>query len=138
MAESFDCIVKSGIVDHIDDRKVYVRILSVSACATCHTKGICTSSEMSEKLIEVDRTDAPEVSSGQTVQVSLSAANGNLAVVFGYVIPFLILIIALIIFANFLSEGLAGLIAIATLVPYYSGLYLFRARLQRRFRFIIE
>ena len=138
MSDTESCIAKNGVIDHVDDQKVYVRILSVSACASCHAKGVCTSLETSEKLIEIDKKDAPSVTLGQNVKVSMSSVNGNLAVVFGYVIPFLILLIALIILANFISEGYAGLIAILSLIPYYFGLYLFRDRLKERFRFSIE
>jgi sigma-E factor negative regulatory protein RseC len=138
MSETVDCIAKSGVVDHLDDRNIYIRILSVSACAACHAKGVCTSVESTEKLITVEREQAPEVSPGQTVNVRMNAGNGNLAVVFGYLIPFIILIVALVILSVFFTEGWAGLIAIITLIPYYSGLYLFRDSLKRRFRFTIE
>ncbi|KAF0199109.1 MAG: positive regulator of sigma(E) RseC/MucC [Bacteroidetes bacterium] len=138
MSETVDCIAKSGVVDHLDDRNIYIRILSVSACSACHAKGACTSVESTEKLITVDREHAPEVSPGQTVNVRMDAGNGNLAVVFGYLLPFLILIVTLVILSVFLPEGWAGLFAIIILIPYYSGLYLFRDSLKKRFRFTIE
>jgi len=138
MANSFDCIAKNGIVDHADDQKFFIRILSVSACASCNAKGMCTSSESSEKLIEVDREGAPDLLPGQQVQVSMSTANGNLAVVFGYFLPFVILILSLVILVNFLPEGPAGLIAIASLVPYYTGLYFFRNKIKQKIKFKIE
>lgn len=138
MANTTDCIAKNGIVDHLDDQMIYVKILSVSACAACHARGMCTSNEISEKLIEVSREGAPEVKTGQEVRISMNTSTGNLAVVFGYVIPFVILILALLILANFFSEGIAGLLSIALLAPYYFGLYLFRSRFQQKFRFTIE
>jgi len=138
MSETVDCIAKSGVVDHLDDRNIYIRIISVSACATCHAKGICTSVETTEKLITVQREEAPEVSPGQTVVVRMNSGNGNLAVIFGYLLPFIILILTLIILSGFMPEGWAGLIAIIALLPYYSRLYLFRDSLKKRFRFTIE
>lgn len=138
MPSSVDCIAKEGYIDHIDDRKIYVKILSVSACASCHTNGICNTSESAEKLIGIDREGAPEVKLGQKVQISMNAKNGNLAVVYGYVVPFLILIVSLLVLANFMSEGIAGLLSIALLAPYYAGLYLLRKQFESRFRFTIE
>jgi len=138
MTSTKDCIAKSGIIDHLDNNRIYVRILSVSACASCHVKGACSASDMEEKIIEVDREGAPEVKPGQLVNVSMDASNGNLAVVFGYLIPFIILVLALVILVNFTSEGIAGLISIGLLAPYYGGLYLLKDRFQRKFRFTIE
>lgn len=138
MTPANDCIAKSGIVDHLDNHTIYVKILSISACASCQVKGVCSSSDMSEKIIEVDREGAPVVKPGQLVNVSMDASNGNLAVVFGYLIPFVVLILALVILVNFTSEGIAGLISIGLLAPYYAGLYLLKNRLQRKFRFTIE
>ncbi|NTW23253.1 MAG: SoxR reducing system RseC family protein [Lentimicrobium sp.] len=138
MTPAKDCIAKSGIIDHLDNQKIYVKILSISACASCQVQGVCSSSDMSEKIIEVDRNGAPDVKPGQLVNVSMDASNGNLAVVFGYLIPFVILILALVILVNFTSEGIAGLISIGLLAPYYAGLYLLKDRFQRKFRFTIE
>ena len=138
MPSSVDCIAKEGFVDSIDDQKIYIKILSVSACASCHANGICSSTESSEKIIGVDRNGAPDVNLGQQVKISMNSANGNLAVVYGYVIPFLILVFALIFLVNFTSEGVAGLLSIAMLAPYYAVIYLFRKRFERRFRFTIE
>lgn len=91
-----------------------------------------------EQLIEVDKADSPDVKPGDMVQISMKALNGNLAVVYGYVIPFLVLIFTMIILVNFVPEGLAGLLSIAMLAPYYTVLYLRRNQLKQRFRFRIE
>jgi sigma-E factor negative regulatory protein RseC len=138
MSSSVDCIAKEGFIDHIDDRKIYVRIMSVSACASCHANGSCNSSESAEKLIGIDRDGAPEVEPGQKVRISMNATNGNLAVVYGYVVPLLILVVALLVLVNFTSEGIAGLLSIAMLAPYYAGVYMLRKHFERRFRFTIE
>lgn len=138
MSDNTDCIARNGIVDHIDDQMVYVRIQSVSACATCHAKVACTSLDVAEKLVEIDRQDAPAVVMGQQVSVRMNSGAGNQAVVYGYLLPFLILIATLAILSRFVSEALAGLIAIFALVPYFFGLYLLKDRLKRKFRFTIE
>jgi positive regulator of sigma E activity len=138
MSVTGDCIVKTGVVDHFDDKNIFIRIVSVSACASCESKGSCTTAESAEKLIEVDRNTAPDVKPGQQVKVSMNSRNGTLAVLLGYGMPFIILIISLIILTNYMSEGIAGLISISLLLPYFAGLYFFRNLLKQQFRFSIE
>ncbi len=138
MSVTGDCIVKTGIVDHLDDKNIYIRIVSVSACASCESKGSCTTAESTEKLIEVDRTHAPYARPGQQVKVSMNSRNGALAVILGYGMPFIILIISLVVSTNYMSEGVAGLISISLLLPYFGGLYFFRNMLKQQFRFSIE
>lgn len=138
MSVTGDCIVKTGVVDHLDDKSIYIRIVSVSACASCESKGSCTTSESTEKLIEVDRRTAPDAMPGQQVNVSMNSRNGTLAVILAYGMPFIILIISLVILTNYLSEGVAGLISISLLLPYFAGLYFFRDTLKQQFRFSIK
>jgi len=138
MSANSDCIVKSGVVERIDNQVIYVKVLTTGACVSCHAKGACTSLDTSERLIEIDQTTAPDVKSGQIIQVSMKNSNGNLAVVYGYVIPFLIVIISLLFLISMTTEGIAGLLSIALLMPYYLILYLMKNRLRKRFMFTIE
>ena len=130
-------ITHEGIVDHIDGDAVYVRILSKSACAECHSKGMCGVSEMTEKLIEV-KQNISGFAHGQAVNVILDRSLGNKAVLLGYFIPFLILVITLLISSLYLSELWAGLLAIAVLIPYYLLLFFFKDKLSKTFYFRIE
>jgi len=130
-------ITHEGIVDHIDGDAVYVRILSKSACAECHSKGMCGVSEMTEKLIEV-KQNISDFAQGQAVNVILDRSLGNKAVLLGYFIPFLILVITLLISSLYLSELWAGLLAIAVLIPYYLLLFFFKDKLSKTFYFRIE
>lgn len=130
-------IFHHGVIDHIENDVVFVRILSKSACAACHSKGMCSVSEMTEKLVEV-RGASSNYKAGQEVNVILDQTMGNKAVVLGYLIPFVIMIITLVIVSNFLSELWSGLSAIAILIPYYLLLYVFRDALSKTFFFRIE
>jgi sigma-E factor negative regulatory protein RseC len=130
-------ITHEGIVDHIDGDAVYVRILSKSACAECHSKGMCGVSEMTEKLIEV-KQNISGFTQGQAVNVILDRSLGNKAVLLGYFIPFLILVITLLISSLYLSELWSGLLAIAVLIPYYLLLFFFKDKLSKTFYFRIE
>ena len=130
-------ITHEGIIDHIDNDTVFVRILSKSACAECHSKSMCGVSEMTEKLIEV-KQKASGFTNGDTVNVILDRSLGNKAVLLGYFIPFLILITTLVVSSSYLGELWSGLMAIAVLIPYYLLLFAFKERLSKTFYFRIE
>ena len=130
-------IVHEGIIDHITSDSVFVRILSKSACAECHSNGICSVSEMAEKLVEV-KANNPKFIAGQVVNVILDRSLGNKAVVLGYLLPFLLMIVTLLIASPYFSELLSGLIAVAILIPYYLLLSVFKNRLSKTFSFRIE
>lgn len=130
-------IVHEGIIDHISADSVFVRILSKSACAACHSNGICSVSEMTEKLVEV-KANKSDFKAGQMVNVILDRSLGNKAVVLGYLLPFLLLIVTLLVASQFLNELLSGLLAIAILIPYYLLLSVFKNRLSTTFSFHIE
>lgn len=130
-------ITHEGIIDHIEKDMVSVRILSKSACAACHSKGMCSISEMTEKLIEIHNSGS-HFTAGQEVNVILDQTMGNKAVVLGYLLPFVIMIITLVVASSFMSELWAGLSAIAILLPYYLLLYSFKNKLSKTFSFRIE
>jgi sigma-E factor negative regulatory protein RseC len=130
-------ITHEGIIDHIENDTVFVRILSKSACAECHSKGLCSVSEMTEKLVEV-RGSSFDYTPGQEVNVVLDQTSGNKAVVLGYLIPFILLIVTLLVVSAFFSELWAGLSAIAILFPYYLMLFVFKHKLRKTFSFRIE
>lgn len=127
-----------GIVERIAGDIVYVSIISKSACSACHSKSMCSVSEMSEKTIEVTNKGNNTFNMGQKVNVSLTKKNGNLAVFFGYLLPFLLLIATLLISSTFFSELFSGLLSIGILLPYYAVLYMFRKQLAGRFEFRIS
>lgn len=138
MSSNSECIAKSGIVHQVEGQKVIVKVNSLSACASCHAKGACNSSDTSEKFIEVALADAGDVKPGEVVNVNVAASAGNVALFYGYILPFLIVFISLIISINFVSEVYAGLISLGILLPYYGALYILRHKMGKRFRFTIS
>ena len=138
MSSDTDCIAKSGIVQQVEGQKVIVKINSMSACASCHAKGACNSSDTSEKFIEVALSDAGNVKPGEWVNVNVASSAGNVALFYGYILPFLLVFVSLIIAVNFVSEVYAGLISLGILLPYYGALYVLRHKMGKRFRFTIS
>jgi sigma-E factor negative regulatory protein RseC len=131
-------IIHPGIVDHIEKGKVFVRILSQSACSACHAKGMCSVSEVEDKIIEVDVLNEGAYKNGEQVTVRMQQKLGRKAVILGYVIPLVILVASILTFVTVLkNEGLAALISLLMLVPYYFILYLLRKKLKQQFSFSI-
>ncbi len=132
-------ITHPGIVENVTESTVFVKILAMSACSSCHAKGMCNLAEMEEKVVEVRKESGREFRGGDKVTVTMRRSQGSKAVMLGYVVPFLVmmgmLVLVLVLTGN---EGLAGLSAILVLVPYYWVLYVYRNKLKRSFSFRIE
>ena len=132
-------IIHPGIIENIKVDKITVRILSQSACSSCHAKGACTVADIEEKIIEADLDPSQDWKAGDQVMVRMEESMGRKAVLLGYGLPLVVLVASIILFLSFLKhEGLAALLSILMLVPYYLTLYLFRGRLRKEFRFRIE
>jgi sigma-E factor negative regulatory protein RseC len=134
-----ESITHPGIVDHITENRVFVKVLAMSACSSCHAKSMCNIAEVEEKIVEVKKDPEREYNVGDHVTVSMRKSLGTLAVMLGYIIPFFLLmgVLLLVLFITD-NEGLAGLSAILILVPYYWSLYIYRKRLKSTFSFRIE
>ena len=132
-------IIHPGIIESVTSDKILVRILSQSACSSCHAKGACSISEVEEKIIEIDHFTPGKWEPGQEVMVKMQQSLGLTAVFLGYVAPLIVLIASVIIFLSLLHhEGYAALLSIFMLIPYYGILYLFRSRLKKKFNFKID
>jgi sigma-E factor negative regulatory protein RseC len=139
MGNSDDSITHPGTIADVGDDHLKVRIMNVSACAACHAKGVCSIADMKEKIIEVKRHNGENYSVGDHVRVTLGKSLGARAVVLAYIVPLCILVVSLVILISLaLNEGLAAMIAIGLMVPYYLVLYFMRDRLKRSFDFKIQ
>ena len=76
---------------------------------------------------------------GQEVSVIFSESHGFQALLFGYVLPFVLVLVALVAFFSATGDELAaGLLALGVLIPYYITLYFFRDVLKKIFKFELE
>lgn len=134
-----ESITHPGVIEQLTDDKVFVKVLAMSACSSCHAKGMCNIAEVEEKVVEVRRDPLKEYTLGQQVTVTMKRSLGSIAVLLGYVFPFLLLV-GVLILVLFITgnEGLAGLSAILVLIPYYWLLYIYKNRLKNTFSFKIE
>ena len=132
-------ISHSGIVERIEDGCVKVRIVQTSACAACKVASHCNAAESKVKIVDVFCCDTAKYRTGQEVVVSASKDVANKALLLGFGAPFLLLVCVLLIALRLTSdEGMAALIALGALVPYYFALWLLRDRIQRHISFQLE
>ena len=131
-------ISHSGIVQKINEDIVEVMIVSESACSACKSKKVCSFSEMKEKIISV-KSDHQIFKIGDKVNVMMEEKIGTYAILFAYVIPFVIMI-SILIFGYYdkMSEPMMGISVIAFLVLYYLIIYLLRAQFDKKIIFKLE
>ncbi len=136
---SKDLISHKGYITAIESDKILVSIVSESACGTCHAKGFCSAADAKEKIIETPNLHPYTHRIGDQVEVTLRKSHGLKAVLFGYFLPFILLVTTLMAIHEITgNQGLAGLISLIILAPYYLVLYLFRSRLKSAFEFAIK
>ncbi len=128
-------------MESVEEGLVRVRILQASACAACKVASRCHTAEAKEKIIDVavDAREAFRWEKGQTVTVCTSGTMAVRALLLGFGIP-LLLMLAVLVGTKMAggSEGLAALMMLVSLIPYYIGLCFFRNRIARSIAFHIE
>lgn len=131
-------ISHSGIIDSIDEKCIHVRIVQTSACAACKVASYCNAAESKEKIVDVYKP-AGNLKVGDAVTVTASSQIATQALLYGFAYPFVLLVCVLAIVLWLTgNEATAGLSALASLLPYYSLLYLLRNRHRNQFAFDIE
>lgn len=132
-------ISHTGVIERIENDSMKVRIVQTSACAACKVASHCNAAESKVKIVDVFGCDTTNYSTGQEVTVWASKDVANKALLLGFGVPFLLLVSVLMIALRLTaSEGVAALVALGSLAPYYFVLWLLRDRIQRGISFQIE
>ena len=127
-----------GVVSEVTASGYKVSIVSKSACAGCHAKGLCSAADMADKIIDV-KSSGPEVFKvGDKVTVNMEESMGMRAVWLVYAIPAVILVTFLLYLQRLgASELTTGLSVLGAIAVYFVILYLFRKKIGRHFSFTI-
>lgn len=126
-----------GVIKDITPKSIKVSLLNVSGCATCHTKATCTVSDVDNKVIDVVNT-GKDFKKGETVKIAFEKSLGPLALFIGYLLPFILLMLVLIIAWSITNDEIfAGVASICSVGIYYLFLTLFRKKLKQTFTFRI-
>ncbi len=132
-------VTHPGIIKSIKDDKVEVSIMVTSGCASCEIKGACAVSEVEEKSVLVKMDNPSKFKINQSIIIEMQQSLGTWAVLLGYIFPFLVLFLSLIILIGTgMDEGMAGVLSILLMLPYYFTLYLLRKYLGTKFNYSIR
>ena len=134
---SNDCIDQIGIVEEVREKSILVRFQSAPACGSCAAKSVCAPGSTEKNLIEINHKNNG-YSAGDSVKILISRSMGYKALFLGYLLPFFIVILMLILTKIIgFDELISGLISLFVLLPYYLSLYLFREKVNQNFIFTI-
>lgn len=133
-------IEHSGIIESIGVDCIRVRIVQTSACSTCKVSGHCNASESKEKTVDIFNVSGAEsLHVGDEVTVSASMDVAGRALLYGFGIPFMVLVGVLFAMMWLTgNEGLSALCGLVALLPYYIIIYMFRERLRKQLAFRID
>lgn len=131
-------IEHNGIIKNIQNKHIQVLILQQSACGECHAKSVCSVSDKTEKIIDVDYFNS-DFKIGDKVTLFVSQSIGLNAVTFAFIIPFVLILTTLLVLKLLiLNEVYAGLLSVSILIPYYFILSLFKNKLNSKLKFNIK
>ncbi|NWJ50567.1 MAG: SoxR reducing system RseC family protein [Bacteroidetes bacterium] len=134
-----DEVSHQGFVEKVEGDRASVRIVSVSACSACKSKGACSISDMKEKIVDVQLKENQHVEKGETVDVVISTGQGNRAVIIAYGIPFIIFMCVLLLVTSWTKNELwAGLSALLSIGVYFLVLHIFRHKFEKKFLFHLK
>lgn len=131
-------IEHSGIIEKIDNEGILVKIVSQSACASCHAKGYCSTSDQEEKEVLIKNFNG-HYFIGEKVNVLLERSQGMKAIMIGYVFPFLLVLVFLLILSSMdIGELKVGIISVSSLIPYYFTIFLLKDKINNKFSFSLR
>jgi len=120
-SNSSNYIEHRGTVSKIDNGTLTVVLQGNIHCEGCKAQSACGVSESNDKEIEVSINDSYQVN--EPVTILMQRQLGMKAVFWAYLFPFILLVSVLFISVNFVEEWLAGILALAVLIPYFLVLY---------------
>ncbi len=131
-------IQHEGIIQDVSNDTIKIGIISKASCISCQLKGVCSASDVEEKVIEVPNIYKSYVT-GDKVNIILKESLGLKALFLGYLLPFIIVFTTLLLTNIFTKNELTiGLMSIGVLVPYYSILYFIKPYLKKTFTYTLK
>ncbi len=122
----------------VSTTSLIVNIINQSACSACHANSACSVADFQDKEIEITHF-RKKYSIGEEVTVIFQESKGFTALIWGYVLPFFLVLFTLIITLEITGNELkAGILSLVILLPYYITLYFFRHLLKKVFKFEVE
>lgn len=135
----FSIIKHPGVVTKITEQHIFVQINVTSACAQCHAQSMCKAFSSTNKTIEFNAADYPDLKEGQQVNILMRKELGFKALALGYIFPAFLLIISIFVtFYFFRNDLYASVATIVILFSYYLILATQKNKLKKNFSFVLE
>lgn len=132
-------IEHSGTVIAVEDGRVDVELSVGDACGACSAKILCGMGEREGKVVNVFTSMARYYAVGEQVEVSVERYMGVKAVVYAYIVPFVLMLAVLLILFGIGADDLtAGLSCLGAVGIYYLVFYFFRHRFEKEITFKIR
>lgn len=119
-----ETITHQGLVTNTQNGHATIHLIQEAECHSCRMKEFCGVTDEDRNTFYI--TDQ-SLKVGDSVQVAIKPSTGFMAMFWAYFFPFL-LIVGILIIGNILlwKEWKSGVIALASLVPYYLILVMIR------------
>ncbi len=128
-----------GVVSEIGEKMVEVEFVTESACSECKAKGLCGVEEGDKRFVTVWEPSAQYYMVGEEVMIGVSEVMGMKAATYAYIIPFFVLLGALLLTLQLgWSELASGLSSLGVMCLYYVGLWFMRGRIEKEIVFKIR
>lgn len=128
---------KAKIVQ-VNTNSVEAEIEVKSACAQCALQNACQMHEVSQRKVIIPLERGRTYHKGEVVEVAISLNEGMLAAFYAYILPLLLVLLALFIsLMSGTSEIISGICSIIVLIPYYFGVFLKKNFFARKLNFKI-
>jgi positive regulator of sigma E activity len=127
-----------GMIEQVTETCYLIKIERATSCQNCTAKSYCNLSDKND-LLSIPKETSQYYQAGDKITVIASKQKSWIALLLGYLFPFIILISGILIAAaTGLPQGISGIIGIASLLLYYLIFALFRKKIDRQFTFKIE
>lgn len=132
-------ISHKGTVTKIEDGVAFVEIQVSSACGSCKASALCGTSDSGSRNVEAKINPDQKIEIGDDVNVTITRVMGSKAIILGYGLPFVVVVIGIFALVGIgVNEGIAAICAIVLLAGYYFVLYMLRDKIKKEFNFKIE
>lgn len=128
-------IIHNGVIQAVKDGVAYVSFKQDGGCGGCAARSACDVTEHADRELKVP-LDGRQVTGGERVLIYISPTNGLRAVLLSYVFPLVLILVVLIVTIELgISEPMAGILAIGSLLPYFLTLKVFSRRIKNNISF---
>jgi len=132
-------VCNTGVIRKIENGKIEVAITRTAACVSCQLAQTCNTAEVKVEYIEIPFQGDVDFRVGDKVEVVIKETKAILAVLYAFIIPILLVVVAIILANAWLnSESYASLIGLGVGVLYYLVLLFLNDRMKKTFQFTLR